>query len=342
MSAARTHRRGPTLADVARVAGVSGQTVSRTVTGAETVRPETRERVLRAMEELGYSPNRAARALRNGHYGTIGLLAHDFLRTGEALTTDAILNAARIEDYTVTLLTVPTAKAGDWVPAAARLQHQTVDGLIIIRAEGGSADRIALPPRFPVAVSDSRATGLYPCVVANEAESMRSAVVHLLELGHRTVHHIAGPSDSEPARLRTLGWKGALDHVGAEVPRPFVGDWTVESGYKAGEVLARDPEVTAVVCANDEMALGLMAALSAAGRDVPGDVSVVGFDDIALSRFANPALTTVRQDFQRMGSELVRLVLDQVRGTAQDGTPHVVVPATLIVRDSTAPPAHRP
>src|SRR6478736_698817 len=220
MSAARTQRRGPTLADVARVAGVSGQTVSRTVTGAERVRPETRERVMRAMEQLGYAPNRAARALRNGHYGTIGLLAHDFLRTGESLTTDAILRAARLEDYTVTLLTVPTAKVGDWVPAAARLQHQTVDGLIIIRAEGGSADRIALPPRFPVAVSDSRATGLYPCVVADEAASMRTAVMHLLELGHRTVHHIAGPTDSEPARLRKLGWRGALESAGVVPPKP--------------------------------------------------------------------------------------------------------------------------
>src|SRR6187431_1229909 len=207
-------RRGPTIADVARLAGVSAQTVSRTATGAEVVSPETRERVLHAMDQLGYSPNRAARALRNGHYGTIGLLAHDFLRTGEALTTDAILNAARLEDYTVTLLTVPTADTGDWVPAAARLQHQTVDGLIIIRAEGGSADRIALPPRFPVAVSDSRATGLYPCVVGDEAGSMRTAVNHLIQLGHRTVHHIAGPADSEPARLRKLGWRGALESAG--------------------------------------------------------------------------------------------------------------------------------
>ena len=297
---------------------------------------------MRAMEQLGYAPNRAAQALRNGHYGTIGLLAHDFLRTGESLTTDAILRAARLEDYTVTLLTVPTAKVGDWVPAAARLQHQTVDGLIIIRAEGGSADRIAVPPRFPVAVSDSRATGLYPCVVVDEAAGMRTAVAHLLELGHATVHHIAGPADSEPARLRALGWRGALEEAGANVPRPLVGDWTVQSGYHAGEALLANPEVTAVVCANDEMALGLMAALHAARRDVPGDVSVVGFDDIALSRFATPALTTVRQDFQRMGSELVRLVLDQVRGTQLEGTPHVVLPTELIVRGTTAPPRNSP
>jgi len=338
MSAKRTTRRGPTIADVARLAGVSAQTVSRTATGAEYVSPDTRERVLVAMEQLGYSPNRAARALRNGHYGTIGLLAHDFLRTGEALTTDAILRAALLEDYTVTLLTVPTSSPGDWDPAAARLQHQTVDGLIIIRAEGGSADRIPLPARFPVAVSDSRATGLYPCVVGDEAGSTRTAVNHLLQLGHRTVHHIAGPSDSEPARLRTVGWRGALEAAGVAAPKPLVGDWTVESGYAAGQTLAQDPAVTAVVCANDEMALGLMAALQAAGRSVPHDVSVVGFDDIALSRFAMPPLTTVRQDFHRMGSELVRLVLEQVRGVQGEETPHIIVPMDLIVRDSTAPP----
>lgn len=338
MSAKRTSSRGPTLADVARMAGVSGQTVSRTVTGAETVSPATRERVLRAMDHLGYTPNRAARALRNGHYGTIGLLAHDFHRTGEALTTDAILRAAQEEDYTVTLLSVPTSSAGDWVPAAARLQHQSIDGLIIIRAEGGSADRIALPPRFPVAVSDSRATGLYPCVVADEAASTHVAVDHLLKLGHRQVHHVSGPMDSEPARLRWLGWKGALDSAGIVAPKRLVGDWTVESGYRAGEVLSADPAVTAVVCANDEMALGCMAAFHAAGRSVPDDVSVVGFDDIALSRFATPALTTVRQDFKTMGSELVRLVLDQVRGHHAESTPHVIVPTELVVRGSTAPP----
>lgn len=331
-------KRGPTIADVARLAGVSAQTVSRTATGAEVVSPETRERVLRAMDQLGYSPNRAARALRNGHYGTIGLLAHDFHRTGEALTTDAVLQAAHAADYTVTLLTVPTAATGAWAPAAARLQHHSVDGLIIIRAEGGSADRIALPPRFPVAVSDSRAAGLYPCVVADEAASMRNAVEYLLKLGHRTVHHVAGPAGSEPARLRRLGWRGALEYAGVTPPKALVGDWTVESGFRAGEALAADPEVTAVVCANDEMAMGLMAALQREGRSVPGDVSVIGFDDIALSRFALPALTTVRQDFQKMGSELVRLVLDQVLARSSEGTEHVVVPTELIIRDSTAPP----
>lgn len=328
----------PTIADVARLAGVSAQTVSRTATGVGTVSPETRQRVLHAMDQLGYAPNRAARALRNGHYGTIGLLAHDFHRTGEALTTDAVLRAAHDEDYTVTLLTVPTADTGDWVPAAARLQHQTVDGLIIIRAEGGSADRIALPPRFPVAVSDSRAAGLYPCVVVDEAGSMRTAVDHLLKLGHRTVHHIAGPADSEPARLRSLGWRGALESAGIVPPKPIIGDWTVESGHRAGQILLADPTVTAVVCANDEMAFGLMAATQAAGRSVPDDVSVVGFDDIALSRFANPPLTTVRQDFQRMGAELFRLVLDQVRAQSPDGTPHIVIPTELVVRGSTAAP----
>jgi DNA-binding LacI/PurR family transcriptional regulator len=330
--------RGPTIADVARLAGVSAQTVSRTATGAEYVSPETRDRVLHAMDQLGYSPNRAARALRNGHYGTIGLLAHDFHRTGEALTTDAVLRAARDEDYTVTLLTVPTADTGDWTPAAARLQHQTVDGLIIIRAEGGSADLIALPPRFPVAVSDSRVAGLYPCVVSDEAASMRGAVEHLLALGHATVHHVAGPADSEPARLRTVGWQGALERAGIPAPKPIIGDWTVESGHRAGQILVNDPAVTAVVCANDEMAFGLMAAMQAAGRVVPDDVSVVGFDDIALSRFANPSLTTVRQDFNRMGAELVRLVLDQVRGQSPDTTPHIVVPTELVLRGSTAPP----
>ncbi|WP_296665636.1 LacI family DNA-binding transcriptional regulator, partial [Demequina sp.] len=335
--AQRGRKTGPTIADVARLAGVSAQTVSRTSTGAEAVRPETRERVLTAMEQLGYSPNRAARALRNGRYGTIGLIARRFDRTGEARTTDALLRAAEAADYGVSLLTVPGAASGGWEPAARRLHHQSVDGLVIIRAEG-AADEIPLPARMPVAVSDSRASGRYPSVVSDEYTGMRLAVDHLLKLGHRTVHHIAGPPGSEPARLRALAWRSRLEESGIVAPEPFPGDWTAESGYRAGAMIAADPRVTAVACANDETALGLRMALHEAGRRVPEDVSVVGFDDISLSRFSVPPLTTIRQDFEQTGKELVRLLLEQIEGVPQVDVPHVVLPTELVVRGTTAPP----
>ncbi|MCV2393222.1 LacI family DNA-binding transcriptional regulator [Actinotalea sp. M2MS4P-6] len=328
---------GPSIEDVARLAGVSAQTVSRVSTGANVVRPDTRERVLLAMQQLGYAPNRAARALRSGTYGTIGLVAHRFGRTGEALTTEALVRAAEAEDYSVTLLTVQNPAEG-WEPAAHRLPHQAIDGLVIIRAERATADSLALPVGMPIAVSDSRFGGHYPSVVADQVQGSIDAVRHLLDLGHQTVHHVAGPEVSEPARVRAGAWRRCLEEAGRRPPPVWQGDWSAESGYQAGLGIALDPAVTAVYCANDEMAFGVMRALHEAGRRVPEDVSVVGFDAIGLSGYSYPPLTTVRQDFTQMGRELVRLVLDQVRSGARAGHERVLVPTELVVRGTTAPP----
>ncbi|WP_062519180.1 LacI family DNA-binding transcriptional regulator [Demequina silvatica] len=332
---------GPSIGDVARLAGVSAQTVSRVSTGREVVAPDTRERVLRAMEQLGYSPNRAARALRDGRYGSIGLLAHRFDRTGEALTTDAVLRAAEEQGYSVSLITVHDAESDKWEPAARRLADQTVDGLIIMRAEGGPGDSFAMRPSMPVAVSDSRPHGRFPRVASNEFGSAKDAVWHLLDLGHRTVHHLGGPEGSEPARLRAAGWRAALLEAGIAPPAPILGDWTADAGHALGRALAEDPDVTAVFCANDEMALGLILALHESGKRVPRDVSVIGYDGIALSRFSVPPLTTIQQDFPRIGAELVRMVLSQIGKPRPFEVADVVVPSELVVRGTTGPPPER-
>lgn len=333
---------GPSIEDVARLAGVSAQTVSRVSTGAEAVRPETKARVLEAMAQLGYSPNRAARALRNGSFGTIGLLAHRYERTGEVLTTGGVVKAADDEGYTVTLLSIEseTADAADWESAAHRISNQAIDGLVIIRAEEATPETLTLPAGMPVAVSDSRLVGHYPAVMGDQLQGSRDATRHLLKLGHRTVHHLAGPTDSEPALMRRGAWQRALEAAGVRAPEAWIGDWTPRSGYEIGKRIAEDPDVTAVFAANDEMAFGLIRALHEAGRRVPGDVSVVGFDAIALSEYSYPPLTTVRHDFQRIGQELVRLVLAQIRSRGVSAARHdrVVVPTELIVRGTTAPP----
>jgi DNA-binding LacI/PurR family transcriptional regulator len=329
---------GPSIEDVARLAGVSAQTVSRVSTGADPVREATRTRVLAAMDQLGYSPNRAARALRNGAFGTIGLLAYRFERTGEALTTEAVVEAAEAEDYSVTLLSVRNPVADQWEHAASRLSHQAIDGLVIIRAEQATPESLSLPAGMAIAVSDSRLIGHYPSVVADQVQGTWDATRHLLELGHTTVHHIAGPTDSEPANVRSATWHRCLEQAGIRPPRVWQGDWTARSGYDAGLQIATDPSITAVYAANDEMAFGLMRALYEHGRRVPDDISVVGFDDIALSGFSSPPLTTVKQDFRTVGHELVRLVLGQIRDRSHHPQGRVVVPTTLIVRGTTAPP----
>lgn len=331
---------GPSIEDVARLAGVSAQTVSRVSTGADPVREATRAKVLAAMDQLGYSPNRAARALRNGSFGTIGLLAHRFERTGEALTTEAVVEAAESEDYTVTLLNVRNSVADQWESAVHRLSHQAIDGLVVIRAEQVAPETLALPAGMPIAVSDSRLVGRYPAVVADQVDGSVAATRHLLELGHRTVHHIAGPSDSEPALVRIATWQRTLAEAGVRPPELWRGDWSAESGYRAGREIAADPSITAVYCANDEMAFGLMRALHEVGRRVPEDVSIVGFDGIALSEFSSPPLTTVKQDFHRIGRELVRMVLAQLRSKGGRIQDRVIIPTELVVRGTTAPPAH--
>ncbi|WP_225997185.1 LacI family DNA-binding transcriptional regulator [Myceligenerans pegani] len=329
------------MTDVAALAGVSAQTVSRVARDEPTVKPETAARVRVAMEQLGYTPNRAARALRYGHYGTVGMIAHRLARTGESRTVEAVVEAAQSEGYTVTLVDLASPAADDVSAAVARLSHQDIDGLIIIRAETATPDTLVLPSHLPVVVSDSRFVGHHPAVGADQVGGAEVAVAHLLRLGHRTVHHLAGPPDSIPARQREEAWRAALAEAGAVAPPAVRGDWTATSGYDAGAALAADPEVTAVFAANDEMAAGLMRALHEAGRAVPGDVSVVGFDGIELSAQLWPPLTTVAQDFGEIGRRLVDLLLRQVRDREDLADTHSVVPVRLVERASTAPPPGR-
>ncbi len=325
----------PSLSDVARLAGVSAQTVSRVSMGAGNVRPATREKVLKAMNQLGYSPNRAAQALRRGSFRAIGVLTQQIQRTGEALTTAGVLEAATRADYTVNLVQVERPESEDLRQAVYRLSHQAVDGLVVVQAGRAGPEHLSLPPTLPVAVSDSALVGYYPSASADQVQGVRDAVGHLLGLGHRTVHHVTGPEGSQSALIRRATSAACLREAGAPVPEPVPGDWSAAAGYRAGLRLADDPGVTAVFCGNDELALGLIRAMHERGRSVPGDVSVVGFDGLALGEFSFPPLTTVRQDFRRHGREMVALVLEQVASGPADGSRSVVIPTELVLRGST-------
>lgn len=334
----RRGRPGPSIQDVARLAGVSMQTVSRVANGSSVVRPTTRDRVLAVMREVGYSPNQAARALRRGRFNTIGLIAHQLERTGESRTIGAVVEAARREGYTVTLVNVDEPSSADVTAAATLLDNQSIDGLIIIRAEAATPDTLVLPPGLPVVVADSRLAGRHPLVAADQAGGTREAVRHLLGLGHRTVHHLAGPADSDPATARLHAWQEELARAGVDVPPVRRGDWSAGSGYAVGREMADDTSVTAVCCANDEMAVGLIRALVEHGRRVPEDVSVVGFDDIPLAPYLTPPLTSIHHDFDRLGRELVDLLVAQMRDHEPPVPRRVLVPSRLVVRRSTARP----
>jgi DNA-binding LacI/PurR family transcriptional regulator len=333
-------RREPSINDVASEAGVSAQTVSRVANGKDVVRPETRDRVVAAMQKLGYRPNRAARSLKYGRYRNIGVIMFSLSSFGNMHTLEAIANEATAADYTLTLIPLQAATRASVSGAFARLSEQAVDGIVIlIEAQQLDESDLEMPIGVPVVVVDSNPLNNLPFVDTDQAQGARLATRHLLELGHATVSHVAGPARSYSASRRREAWERTLVEHGAAVPPYIQGDWTAEAGYEAGLVLAADRSVTAVFTANDQMALGVMRALHEAGRRIPGDVSVVGFDDMPESANFWPPLTTVRQHFDRVGVAAIRAIIAEIEGEPFEKRD--LVPTELIVRASTAAPSAR-
>lgn len=331
-------RRGPSMADVARLAGVSGQTVSRVANGRHNVDAATRDRVLAAMRQVGYRPNSAARALRNGQFRSIGVIVFELSSIGNTRTLDAIASAATLSGYGVNLLPVLDATQGAVSTAFDRLGEQAVDGVIIlIEAHKLDEADVLLPDGLPVVVVDSNAHYDYPIVDTDQAQGARLATEHLLELGHRTVWHLGGPPWSFAADRRRRSWQQTLVDHKCPVPPVIEGDWSASSGYEAGLRLAADPEVTAVFAANDQMALGLLRALHETGRAVPGEISVVGFDDVEEAAHFWPPLTTVRQKFAEVGRRSVDALIGEIQAGEHHHQP-VSVATELIVRSSSGRP----
>jgi len=333
--------RPPGLADVAARAGVSHQTVSRVINAHPSVAPATRERVQRAIAELGYRPNLAARALVTGSTRTIGLVTVNIAQYGPAQTMIGLERAARAAGYGLSVAILDEATADAMREAVDGFVAQSVDAVVALTTYDDAAEAVSVidAPVPLVAVQVGGAEDR-PAVSVDQVAGARLAVRHLLDLGHPTVHHVPGPADSQEARGRTAGWSAELLEGGAVVPDLLPrGDWTPRSGDAAGRVLverrrAGEP-ISAVFVANDQMALGLLAALHDADLTVPGDVSVVGFDDLPEAPYFVPPLTTVRQDFAELGRRGVDLVLGRLSGL--DPHPEPVSP-DLVVRTSTGPP----
>jgi DNA-binding LacI/PurR family transcriptional regulator len=332
----------PSMADVARLAGVSPQTVSRVANNRTNVEGATRERVLSAMRALGYQPNIAARALATGRFGAIGVISFTLSSHGNVRTLDAIAIAAREAGFSISLVGITKPTYSEVREAFARLNTQAVDGVVIIEAEALDTPSLLLPQGVPVVVADGDGRQEHPVVDSDQAGGARLATEHLLDLGHSTVWHIAGPPDSNSARHRHASWRQTLELAGRPVPPVLFGDWSAESGYRVGGYLAERSEVTAVFAANDQMALGVMHALRESGREIPGHVSVVGFDDMSESAYFWPGLTSVRQDFARAGRLCVDILREQIRTRNPAAGVMHTVPVELIVRGSSGVPRRMP
>jgi DNA-binding LacI/PurR family transcriptional regulator len=335
-------KRRPVMSDVARLAGVSHQTVSRVINDSRHVRAETRERVEVAMRQLDYRPNSVARALVTGRSKTLGVVSFDTTLYGPASTLYGIERAAHDSGYFITIASLERLDRPAVLEAIDRLRMQGVDGILVIAPqEGGARALVQAPAGVPMVALEAGPHDVVSLASVDQVTGARLATEHLLGLGHRTVWHLAGPMGWPEATDRVRGWREALEAAGAAVPQPLVGDWSARSGHELALRLMDDaPDVTAVFVANDQMALGALRALHESGRRIPQDVSVVGFDDIPEAPYFTPPLTTVRQDFDEMGRRGLRLLLDTIAAPDAPPAHHEVVPE-LVVRASSGPPPER-
>lgn len=326
------------MRDVARLAGVSHQTVSRVLNHHPSIRDSTRQRVLQVMDELQYRPNRAARALVTSRSNTIGVLAASAASLyGPASSINAVEDAARDAGYYVTVAHIGSLAHDDIVAAIDHLMSQAVEGIVIVAPQTPVLEAItAVSIGVPYVTMQAAGVAEGHELSVDQVAGAREATGHLIDLGHRRIVHLAGPQDWSEARARMHGFFDELDAAGIPRTVPVLGDWTADFGFEAGRALAADPELTAVFSSNDQMALGLLHALREAGRSVPGDVSVVGFDDIPEAAHFWPPLTTVRQDFAELGRRCIDSLLAVINGQ-QSAVVGVVAPE-LIIRASTAPP----
>jgi LacI family transcriptional regulator len=338
LTAAR-RTRPAVIKDVARLAGVSAQTVSRVLNQSPQVLPETRERVLDAVERLGYRRNAFARGLSSRRAHTLGVVTVDTGLFGSASTLLSIERTARAHGYGVRIATYAEEDPRSVVEAVELLAEQAIDGVIVIAPHVLSAGAlIALPGNIPAVGVETDPVGHIPVVGVDQVAGGRLAAEYLLELGHERVWHLAGPADRLEARHRAEGWRAAMEAAGRWAPAPLSGDWSAASGYRAGLQLLDVAGVTAVFAANDQMALGLMLALQRNGVRVPEDISVVGFDDIPEAEFFLPPLTTVQQNFDLVGRDSVEVLLSTLHGNPPSDVERRPLPPELVVRESTKPP----
>jgi DNA-binding LacI/PurR family transcriptional regulator len=335
--------RPPAITDVATAAGVSYQTVSRVINDHPNVATETRERVLDAMQRLGYRRNIAARSLKTRRSGVFGVVSSGSHLFGPTRTLLAIEQAARSKGLFVSLATVDLQHKDEVAAAIEHLLDQGVDGIVVVASHDQAAAAV-LEARadVPVVVAGRVGPEHSLAVAIDQEAGAKVATQHLLDLGHRDVLHLAGPAPWVDARARAVGFRETMAAAGLAPRTLWADDWSAEVGYLAGRELVdrvrrlRTTLPTAVFAANDLLALGMIHALADARVRVPDDVSVVGYDDGDGSAHFVPPLTTVAQELDELGYRCVELLLAARDGTATSSA--VAVSPRLLVRESTAPP----
>lgn len=338
----------PTIRDVAHEVGVSVTTVSHALSGKRPVNGSTRLRIRDTAERLGYRPNRIAAAMTTGKTRTLGMVVPDIANPffGELLA--AVERAAGERGYTVIACSSELDPVRETRGVRALLDRR-VDALVYLAGSAGPNPALAEVDQagVPTVVLDEQMPSLPPgaCVVTvDNRQGGALAAEHLLELGHTEIAIVTGPKGLPTSAARLGGFLDALTDAGHRLPRSRIvhaGTYTLNAGRHVGaSLLTRDERLTGVFCANDLIALGVVAAATKLGRDVPRRLSVIGFDDSFVASLASPPLTTVRQPLARLGKEAADLAIDAIEDPHGDHAGRQL-PVELIVRDSTGRPPRR-
>lgn len=333
-----------TLHDVARMSGVSYQTVSRVINDHPYVADDTRQRVLKAIEELDYRPNRAAQSLAGHRSRTLGMITFGLNNYGPAQMMINIEHAARQAGYDLIFVNASDAQLGSMRTAVDHVRRWEVDGLLLITPVQGItyAELQALCGNSPIVQICTQPGSSAPSVIVDQELGTRQVVEHLITVGHRHFAEIRGPQPWFDAQARHDSLQATLADAGLALGLSTEGDWSPHSGYDAACALLRRrgsgaAAFSALVVANDQMAIGAIRALQEHGLRVPQDVSVVGFDDIPEAAFTNPPLTTVRQEFDQMGQQGVEYLIEIIGNPSMPKGQRIIAPH-LVLRQSSAPP----
>ena len=328
--------RAPNIRDVARLAGVSYQTVSRVLNESPSIKESTKQRVLDVIGEIGYRPNQAARALVTSRSRTIGVLSQQTTHYGPTTSISAIEQAAREAGYRLSITNIASGDYDSIKTGVDYLMSQSIEALVVVAPQVRVFEVLTeLSISVPFVTLQATDLGVHSMSV-DQAAGARMATRHLIELGHSGIVHISGPPDWIEAGARMQGFLDEITEAGLRTRAPILGDWTAHFGYQAGLELLRVRDFTAVFASNDQMALGFMHACRELGLSIPGDISVVGFDDIPEAAHFSPPLTTVRQNFPEIGRRAISLLLAELHGETH--LEHGQVVPELIVRQSTSAP----
>ena len=327
----------PTIRDVARKAGVSHQTVSRVINGHESVLPETRALVEAAIEQMGYRPSAIARSMARGQTHTLACISPNLTDYTFASVIEGAETEARQHEYFLLSSSASDPQAFHEL-VNELIGHRRVDGLIVINPYADDRYKF-LPKDFPLVFVGARSHDEKVCSIALDDEKVAyEATQHLIALGHTNIAMITGPMEEDCSQDRTAGYQRALREAGIPFDETMVieGDWSATSGQSALQSFVEDGRVpTAVFAQNDRMAMGVLRAARDANLRIPSQLAVIGVDDMPLSSYFDPPLTTMRQDMPLIGQKATRMLLDIIQNK-NTTIRELKLPAQLVVRQSTS------